>query len=151
MGKLQTVRDVFAIIRDFFVIVFFIVLVITLLAIYHFISNFNPAMLSSMMGSSMPGMQGMSSVFDTGRIQQEQLYQADEEIKAIMQNLESKALAQDFAGVQQALKELRTKLEEKGMDQGVALIDKMEQQAMQNDVEGALESYLRLKKMLGVQ
>lgn len=68
-----------------------------------------------------------------------------------MQDLESKALSQDFAGVQQALTELRTKLKEKGMDQGVALIDKMEQQAAQNDVEGAMESYLKLKKMLGAQ
>ena len=31
-GKIQTVRDVFAIIRDFFVIAFFIVLILALLA-----------------------------------------------------------------------------------------------------------------------
>ena len=151
VGKLQTVRDVFAIIRDFFVIVFFIVLVITLLAIYNFVSNFNPAMLSSITGQGMPEMQGPMPGFDAGRIEQEQVYQADEEIKSILQEFESKAMAQDFVGVQQALTELRTKLEEKGMHQAVNLIDKMEQQAAQNDVEGALESYLRLKKMLGVQ
>ena len=144
MGKLQTIRDIFAIVRDFLLIIFLIALIFAALAVYNFVSSIDPLMVLAAlsMGSADIGF---------GAVKQEQLYEADTEIKATLQEIESKALAQDIAGVSQELDKLRGMLKEKGMSEAVTLVDEIKQKALQNDLPGAIEAYFRLKQMLGVK
>ncbi len=144
MGKLQTIRDIFAIVRDFLLIIFLIALIFAALAVYNFVSSIDPSMVLAAlsMGSADIGF---------GAVKQEQLYEADTEIKATLQEIESKALAQDIAGVSQELDKLRGMLKEKGMSEAVTLVDEIKQKALQNDLPGAIEAYFRLKQMLGVK
>lgn len=144
MGKLQTIRDIFAIVRDFLLIIFLIALIFAALAVYNFVSSIDPSMVLAAlsMGSADIGF---------GAVKQEQLYEADTEIKATLQEIESKALAQDIAGVSQELDKLRGMLKEKGMSEAVTLVDEIKQKVLQNDLPGAIEAYFRLKQMLGVK
>ncbi|MCX6801579.1 MAG: hypothetical protein NT067_00545 [Candidatus Diapherotrites archaeon] len=151
MGKLETVRDVFSIIRDALIIILVIVVIMLGLTIIGFVNSIDPKSLScaNMVNTVMSG--DLSPILGGAGGSQAPTakYTPTQEMAGLMSEIEKAAGTGDKQTALAKLDTLRALCSSAGMTDAVQKIDELKMAVEQENYMQALATGSTLKKMFG--